>query len=233
MEHVHDNHPDYKFPVDVEGIETNPKHVTYPQSHALIYTDGVVALTLYECCYFMWTVDDGSPLGGVLQKKTDRLSEASRGRIAEFHAAMTARQRPGPSQRVIDAVVDLYNAMPVCRGPEECGAKAVCQVDGFGYCDECEPIGAKDPWNLGICIRSLGDAIHEYDMGQVSVHELVEAGFTLAEALPQCVSCHQNAMVEHDADEHVFCDEHAPGRHTDLGYAKALRALHRAPARER
>lgn len=70
-EHEHADHPDYKFPVEVntemtlsslsdfdgatlkEGIYYSDP-MPHIESHALIYTDGCVALTMYECCYFLF-----------------------------------------------------------------------------------------------------------------------------------------------------------------------------------
>lgn len=61
-EHSHGDHPDYKFPVEVnneivlssldkDGEISYSAPQPYIEFHALIYTDGCVALTLYECCY--------------------------------------------------------------------------------------------------------------------------------------------------------------------------------------
>ena len=80
LEHEHGDHPNYQFPVDVEWIgpmddapftwtdgEGKTESVTPAEfknmaheTHALIYTDGVVAITLNECCYAMWHLTDGS-----------------------------------------------------------------------------------------------------------------------------------------------------------------------------
>jgi hypothetical protein len=60
-EHEHGDHPDYKFPVDVEFVKVSDDcddssiHDLDLQSHALIYTDGYVSVTIHECCYYMWT----------------------------------------------------------------------------------------------------------------------------------------------------------------------------------
>lgn len=54
------------------------------QQHDLIYTDGDVALTLYEHCYAMWYLSDGSLGGGSLWLKGDwRLTRASIDKIRE------------------------------------------------------------------------------------------------------------------------------------------------------
>lgn len=104
LEHEHGDHLDYLFPVDVEYIgeasdnlrqefemiyERAPKddgelRDVRGQDHALIYTDGSVALTLYECCYAMWHVRTGEWLGGELQGKYYRLDEASLAKIREY-----------------------------------------------------------------------------------------------------------------------------------------------------
>ncbi len=77
LEHEHGDHKDYKFPVLIENTdadsikenfvqreidETAP--VEWIEDAALIYCDGSVALTLYECTYSIWSVHDGECLGG-------------------------------------------------------------------------------------------------------------------------------------------------------------------------
>lgn len=82
MEHEHADHPDYRFPVVVEYCGSDPLQFAWctdegivpmtaeeaeahrTETHALIYTDGVVAVTMYECTYAMWYVRDGSLAGG-------------------------------------------------------------------------------------------------------------------------------------------------------------------------
>lgn len=63
LEHEHGDHPDYIFPVDaeyrgpIEDVTERYGEVYYTNDkefHALIYTDDSVALTLYECTYYMW-----------------------------------------------------------------------------------------------------------------------------------------------------------------------------------
>lgn len=83
-EHEHGDHPDYKFPVEalyigtitsgdiddcsmLMGIEkpTEAQARAYRnETHALIYSDGHVAVTLYECNYALWSVRSGDCLGG-------------------------------------------------------------------------------------------------------------------------------------------------------------------------
>ena len=77
LEHEHADHPNYKFPVaaeyagDVEDVTHRDEdgtvlYVSSPQTHALIYNDGDVALTLYEHCHAMWSVRSGELLYGSL-----------------------------------------------------------------------------------------------------------------------------------------------------------------------
>lgn len=84
------DHPMYLFPVDVDGQEY-PSDVAegfseYPQLHALVYTDGNIALTLYEANYALWHVHDGIPLGGRYQRDHERLSDASLEKIRALAA---------------------------------------------------------------------------------------------------------------------------------------------------
>jgi hypothetical protein len=94
LEHEHGDHPDYKHPVEIEyygPIDDDLRHdyemmagkapesdddvrSLFGETHALIYTDGYIAVTLYECCYAMWSVRDGKCLGGKFVKpETHRL----------------------------------------------------------------------------------------------------------------------------------------------------------------
>lgn len=81
-EHEHGDHPTYMFPVDVDyvGVLTDDHRKDYVirtskgqkeptdevirrfhgETHALIYTDGIVALTMHESAYTLWRVKDGS-----------------------------------------------------------------------------------------------------------------------------------------------------------------------------
>lgn len=134
LEHEHADHPDYKFPVEVEYAgtkldafrdqnvrkEVRPAHyggckvewdhdagtaycttcgmaltaaeqvhiLSYdmaeidtqayePHDEALIYHDGAIAVTLYECCYTMWHRRDGAMLHGPSWSKDWRLTNAS------------------------------------------------------------------------------------------------------------------------------------------------------------
>lgn len=82
LECEHGDHPDYKFPITVDGDE-HPDDVVrefppvYPETHALIYTDGNIAITLHECGYYMWHLSDGRGIGGSHQQPSERLSDES------------------------------------------------------------------------------------------------------------------------------------------------------------
>ncbi len=58
------------------------------QNHALLYTDGHVAVTIYECSYAMWYLNSGKIAGGSLWKKDEwKLSDESRSKILK-HAGV-------------------------------------------------------------------------------------------------------------------------------------------------
>lgn len=112
FEHEHGDHPDYKFPVDVEyrGPITDD-HVqdyliqggTLPAGepevrqfnsewHALIYCDESIALTMYECSYFTWELGEGFNMscGGFTPRENHdkQLSEASLLKIRAFRSPL-------------------------------------------------------------------------------------------------------------------------------------------------
>ena len=83
LEHEVADHPDYKFPVDVEFVGEKPKdletwdHSYENESQGLIYADRSVALTLYECTYQLWWLRDGTSLGGREWYRKWRLTDES------------------------------------------------------------------------------------------------------------------------------------------------------------
>jgi len=85
LEHEHGDHPTYKWPVVVEPIDGSIAD-RYAEDHALIYTDGVIALTLYECCYMMWHLGTGKLMHGPrwFEREEYRLAEDSRKKIVAF-----------------------------------------------------------------------------------------------------------------------------------------------------
>lgn len=72
------DHRDYMFPIMVEFTGQAPEDALtceyQPERHALIYSDGFVALTLYEHRYFLWRVSNGDPIRG---QESYRVSQAS------------------------------------------------------------------------------------------------------------------------------------------------------------
>jgi hypothetical protein len=101
MEHDAARHPDYKFPVGADyigkediGLMTDSEGKSYSdahlaevlsyEEHALLYCDGYIAVTIYECCYAMWNVADGSVQGGSLWDKGNwKLTDESLEKIRE------------------------------------------------------------------------------------------------------------------------------------------------------
>lgn len=110
-EHEHGDHPDYKFPVrvnyvgkldtdEVEEIEsTFGRPVTEEEArkfrgevHALIYTDGSIALTMYECCYALWYLRKGTIGGGSMWKTGEWVLNPEDQKAIQDYA--TSRQSP-------------------------------------------------------------------------------------------------------------------------------------------
>lgn len=88
LECEHGDHPDYKFPVVAHyvgrlepdecealskafGREYTEEEARQSRDelHALIYSDGHVALTLYECTYALWSLSDGLIRAGQMWRK--------------------------------------------------------------------------------------------------------------------------------------------------------------------
>lgn len=114
LEHEHADHKDYKFPVEIEYVGGEPKDYGWcgfdengvetilpmtedeiyeqnHESHALIYTDGCIALTLYETCPAIWSLKTGKCCGGSLwgnwrlkDTKGWRLTNESISKIKEY-----------------------------------------------------------------------------------------------------------------------------------------------------
>lgn len=65
LEHEHGDHPDYKFPVEIlfrPSPSQPPRRANPPEEHALIYSDGCIAVTLYECEYYMWHLEKNAEI---------------------------------------------------------------------------------------------------------------------------------------------------------------------------
>jgi hypothetical protein len=90
-EHEHSDHIDYKFPVMCEYVggnkedyySTNGLDEKFPmdeweideqnhEEHALIYTDGFLAVTMFEYCYSIWYLREDGHCGGGFDQKWDR-----------------------------------------------------------------------------------------------------------------------------------------------------------------
>lgn len=104
LEHEAAEHPDYKFPVTAEYIGTGPvdclidehgNEIPLPadieeslryETHALIYADECVAVTIYECCYHMWSLSKGKELRNPFSiSRTDwRLDSESLNKIKAY-----------------------------------------------------------------------------------------------------------------------------------------------------
>ncbi len=101
-EHEHGDHPSYMFPVDADYVgpiddghrgdyeaicgklpaSDDEARRTYHETHALIYTDGNVAMTMYETCYTLWSVRTGDVIWSRLSKPgKHRLTVSSLDRI--------------------------------------------------------------------------------------------------------------------------------------------------------
>lgn len=117
FEHSHGDHPNYLFPVDVDGTndpgDAAEGFERYPETHALIYTDGWVALTLHEDSHALWSVRSGAPLGGNLP--TERLSEASREKVR----ALVARRSDDVRDALTRAAAMLDNVAAAERSLAE------------------------------------------------------------------------------------------------------------------
>lgn len=97
LEHEHGDHPSYRFPIDVEWTGTKPRFPPDPElpdvdeeheTHALIYSDGSVALTLYECSYSIWSLNDGHALGGFNARDKWRIVPESLTKVRALHPGL-------------------------------------------------------------------------------------------------------------------------------------------------
>ncbi len=65
LEHEHADHPTYLFPVEVRYVGKLPEDLSEwddsygPEQHGLIYTDGRIAVTIYEYRYGLWSLTTG------------------------------------------------------------------------------------------------------------------------------------------------------------------------------
>ncbi len=79
LEHEDADHPDYKFPVEAECVKGER------ETHALIYANRSIAVTMYECCFAMWYLKDGRMGGGSIWTIENwRLTEESIKKINDY-----------------------------------------------------------------------------------------------------------------------------------------------------
>lgn len=85
IECEHGDHPDYKFPVEVgrERFLERDDERKFNDIHAFIYSDGTIALTMYECNYAVWSLRDGMILHGPAWTRGQRLTDESLKQIRE------------------------------------------------------------------------------------------------------------------------------------------------------
>jgi hypothetical protein len=84
LEHEHGDHPDYKFPVQAEWTGPDDEWTDDPrgkrETHALIYTDSFIAVTMHDAGYAMWLLRKGGvQVGG--RDPHWRLTAASRDEV--------------------------------------------------------------------------------------------------------------------------------------------------------
>lgn len=95
LECEHGDHPDYLFPVTVEFTGSREGLHDFewqPETHALIYTDGRIAVTMHECCYATWLLPEGEMRDADIRGEW-RLSLAS---VAAIAAHVARRPDPSP-----------------------------------------------------------------------------------------------------------------------------------------
>ncbi len=112
MEHPHADDPNYLFPVEVDG--PSPYH---PNLHALIYANDFAAVTLYEHCYFLWSVRDGTPNGGSIQSTEERLSPAAIAAIQHHLAQKALKTSPETRSTFMDGLLDaMVKSLGIAAG---------------------------------------------------------------------------------------------------------------------
>ena len=80
---THEDHPTRLFEVTAQPNQ-GPQ-----ETHTLIYTDGTIAVTLYDCCYAMWHLSTGWLMHGTLWTKGDYLAPES-GKAIKAHCEKVA-----------------------------------------------------------------------------------------------------------------------------------------------
>lgn len=113
----HGDHMDYKFPITVEYVGPDMQS-PYPDmeygdnSHAVIYSDGCIILTMYEHCYCLWALRDGHFVGGFGYNKHWRVKEESLVKVRE--AGLFMSETSTMAENLIDQMVEdrrVFRAM--------------------------------------------------------------------------------------------------------------------------
>jgi hypothetical protein len=144
LEHEHADHPDYRFPVEVEwvgpdehddfsGFDGSGQSVRLPESivasmkhesHALLFTDGIAAVTIHDAEHALWYLDDGRCGGGRPRVAFHwRMAEPSR------TAARLDRSRKVSAPPLSEAQV--HRRMPASQHPAFIHPVEVLYTDGY------------------------------------------------------------------------------------------------------
>jgi hypothetical protein len=131
-QHEHDDHPHFACilearlregephdrvkgdaPVpDADLTEDNRRETEY---HALIYTDGFIALTIFECCYALWSVATGEVEGGSLWRRRQHVLTPASLQVLRRHAeGALSVQAASLGGRVV-AARELLGRIPLAR----------------------------------------------------------------------------------------------------------------------
>jgi hypothetical protein len=88
------DHPTYICPVVIEPTVAREDEEDHPQTHALIYTDGTIAVTMYECCYAMVFCKTRKVVGSLWPEGRWRLSDKASSEIWDRWVATQAGGDP-------------------------------------------------------------------------------------------------------------------------------------------
>lgn len=104
----HGDHMDYKFPIKVEYVgpaQPDPYHIEFvDNTHAVIYSDGCIILTMYECCYCLWALRDGHFVGGFGYNRHWRVKEESLVKVRE--AGIFMRETSTMFNNMVDQMIE-------------------------------------------------------------------------------------------------------------------------------
>lgn len=156
MEHEHADHADYKFPVDIEyvGVVDDDYMIDFEmlsgrmgsedevrrslmETHALVYANDNVAVTMFEHCYAFWYTKSNKLVYGTLWKPNNwRLSEDSLFKVRTYAASKKINPRTSDEKAVV------VNGEPeACGGIDHDHGRYVKKQH---FCDFCECETCKD-----------------------------------------------------------------------------------------